>query len=141
VTIRIELFQISQKLRGSLIPIRGIWLQASRDDLVDSERNVQIDLADRTRRLVHSFQQLGYSRLRAGSESHPAQQHVVQHQPERVNIRALIDLLASRLLGRHVSDGSDDGASHRAVQGRDRPCDTEVRDEREIAVDHDVFGF
>ena len=54
-------------------------------------------------------------------------EHVVDDQPERVDVGALIDVLAARLLGRHVFDGADDLASDRRGGSRDVLADRDDR--------------
>ena len=51
-------------------------------------------------------------RRRVAGETLPAGRHLVEHDAEREQVGARIEILAARLLGRHVGDGADGGADH-----------------------------
>ena len=57
---------------------------------------------------------------RARAHRVDAGQRLVEHEPERVEVAALVDALARRLLGRHVGERADDvaGAGQRLVAGQ-----------------------
>ena len=114
------------QLRRRLIALRGIGLDAARDQLIEGLRHLRDERSHRGRRLRQTPLQLadGADRMLGAA---PAGQHVVDDQPERVDVGALIDVLAARLLGRHVFDGADDLAGDRRGGLRDV-----------IAVDRDV---
>ena len=85
------------------------------------------------------------------AERHVAREHLVDQHTERVEIRALVDLCAGRLLRRHVAGRADDRA--RARQRRlaallagvlDKPGDAEVEHLDHVALtvpvdQHDVL--
>ena len=124
------------------------------------------DRPDGRRQLAHPLLQLEHGARRVLDPA-PAGQHVVQDQPERVDVDAMIDVFATRLLGRHVLDRSDDGADdrgcrlrHRLVDGHPSRCgrilrrsgrhrahargrarNPEVHDDRDFVVDHHVRGL
>jgi len=56
---------------------------------------------DRWRRCVDMH--VEYRDRIIGLEGNTARQHFIEHNAKRINIRAMIDLTASRLFGRHVS--------------------------------------
>src|SRR6185437_300097 len=67
-----------------------------------------------------------------------AGEELVEHDPERVEIRARVDLAAARLLGREVLRRADDRARLGQL-ARARARDPEVRDlDSTLAVDEDV---
>lgn len=66
-------------------------------------------------------------------------QHLVQHNAERPDVRARIDVAAANLLGRHVRDRSQRRTSAREVRGPGEFRQTEVHDLHEaVARDHRV---
>ncbi len=72
-----------------------------------------------------------------------ADQHLRQNQAERIDVGALIDLLAGRLLRRHVGQRPDDRAGRGGERARRRRArDPEVGDDRLLGVvDEDVGGL
>ena len=75
---------------------------------------------------------------RVAGERHLPGQHLVEHDPERVEIRARIDRRAARLLGREVLRGADDRAGLGHLR-RARARDAEVRHlQPAVAADDDV---
>ena len=104
------------------------------------------ELASRRRRMrdLHG-QHLG---RRLGFERRAAAQHVEQDHADRVDVRAMIDLLAARGLGRHVLGRSEHGAgeglaAHQLI-GREHLGDAEVEDLDEVvdllALDDELAG-
>jgi len=49
----------------------------------------------------------------------PARGQLVQHQPERKNVRRAVDSFSASLFGRHIADRSEHGANFRAARGVD----------------------
>ena len=93
--------------------------------------------------MLHPRHQFGDGRRLAALAT--PEQHVVEHQAERVDVGAMIDGDAPGLFRRHVLDGADDGAAGGHAQARAArrgPGDAEVHDQRvTFALDHDVGGF
>src|SRR5690606_10017667 len=51
---------------------------------------------------------------------------LVEHEAERVDVAAVVDLQTARLLGRHVDGRADAGAGHRQAREDLAPGDAEV---------------
>ena len=66
--------------------------------------------------------------LRVGAERDLAREHLVEHDPERVDVRLLGDLVAERLLGRHVVGRAEHAAGGRKPVRLERARDAEVGD-------------
>jgi hypothetical protein len=73
--------------------------------------------------LADAAQQVTRASCRGGSL---AREQLVQHGSGRVDVALGVDLLAARLLGRHVRELALDHT--RVIDGRARPGDAEVRD-------------
>ena len=71
-------------------------------------------------------------RVLVGVERHPADEHLVRHDADRVEVRARAELLARALLGSHVLRRADgrprDGQKRSAERGVVRLGDAEVRE-------------
>ena len=156
----VEPVEVGGQLGAALIAPGGIRLQAAGSQAVERFGHQRHDGARRRRRLLHPRLQLG-----DGADgmfgAPPSDQHVVEDQPEGVDVGSLVDRLPPRLLGRHVLDRPDDRALHRrrvrrrgghepggrlagrrAGWGTGRQRDAEVHDHRLVVrVDHDVGGF
>ena len=89
-------------------------------------RDGRHDAAGRRDRLLHVF--VGDRHRRVAGERRPPGDHLVEHDPERVEVGAGIDVLALRLLGREVGGGPHDRAGLGEVAGPagHGPGDTEV---------------
>ncbi len=135
----VEHLEIGEQVRRPLIARGRIRLHALGDDRIERFGHRRIDRPNRRRRSVHPRHQGGHRRGRGALPA--AEQQVVQHQPERINVRARVDRLALGLLGRHVLDRSDDGApdGHRRA-GLGRARDAEVHDERFVVTAHHDVG-
>ncbi len=75
-------------------------------------------------------------------ERHVPDEHLVEHDAQRVDVRLAVDVVPERLLGRHVVGGPE----HAPVGGQallvERAGDPEVGDlGRALAVDQDVLGL
>ncbi len=70
---------------------------------------------------------------------------LVQHDPEREQIRAVIELFSARLLGAHVADGAHEGPGfrlvHRAARSRASTGQAEVQQLDAVSRQHDVGGL
>ena len=124
------------ELVGVREPPRRVLLQRAQHDRVERRRDRRVELARRHRRLGDLLERDGDGRL--GVERHAAGQHLVEDDPDRVQVRAGVDGLALRLLGRQVLRG----AHHRARLGHVRRAgarDAEVGDlDAALLVDHHV---
>jgi hypothetical protein len=107
----------------------GTLLQAPADDACHGGRHGRrqrwgIGVEDRGHRV----------RRRVALEGPGARQHLVHHEAEREDVRAMVDRGGPQLLGCHVADGAHDetGASERGaglrVLGVDELRDAEVED-------------
>ena len=84
---------------------------------------------------------------RIGGERNPACQHLEDHDGERVGVRAGVERVGARLLGRHVDGRADDGVRDREPIGlgigRHQLGDTEVQhlrgDPARALLQHDVI--
>ena len=125
------------------LPARGgVGLQTPGDERVEPLGNRRIAQSQCRRRAPHPLHQFRDRRARAAVAA--AGQHVVQNQPERVDVGALVDGLALRLFRRHVLDRADDGSGdrHADARARRRSRDAEVHDERAVfVIQHDVGGL
>ena len=123
--------RLAQFVRG-LVARLGIGLQAPRDQRVHGSGTAGIHRPRRRQRLGQALLEVGerIARLRARGA---AEDDVVEDQPERVDVRALIDRLPGGLLGRHVVErahhaaGDGQRARHLVHAGRARrmpvcPC-------------------
>ena len=137
-----RLERVDQRLGGRVAAFR-LGLQAGRDDALERFGHVRRQPAQRRRRRLHPRHHFRHRALRS-RDTAAAGQHVVEHQPERVVIGAVIDGGAARLLGRHVFERAHDRAAGggRRGAGRHRSRDPEVHDQRlAVLVDHDVLGL
>ena len=161
----IQPVQIREEIVRRLVPCLGIGLQTTRDNSLDRSRNRCIDRTNWRWRLLDPRHQLRDG-VPAGCAPE-TEQHVANNHPERVDVRALVDRLGSRLFWRHVveraDDGSGDGESagkrggteSRSVLGRGGtafglacrfrrcgPRNAEVHDHCwTVRLQHDVFRF
>ena len=79
---------------------------------------------------------------RGALEGQLARQHLVEHAPQRVDIGPDVDCLPSRLLGRHVVRGAQQGARLRHRGERLGAGDAEVGDLRgAVVADEHVLGL
>ena len=92
--------------------------------------------------MLHPAHHLGH-RVVAPRDPLTAGQHVVEDKAERVDVGAVIDSLALRLLGRHVLERAHDGTQRRRRAGcTHRARDAEIHDQRAaVGRDHDVLGL
>ena len=80
--------------------------------------------------------------LALGLERHLAREHLVEADPERVDVGLLRHLLAQRLLGRDVVGGAEHAASGGEAAVVERPGDSEVGDLRApLEVHEHVLGL
>ena len=77
--------------------------------------------------MLHALLKLR-DRIRRLGRSRFADEQIVQNQPERIDVGALVDVDAFGLLRRHVFDGSDDGPVDSGIDIRRRHF--EVADDR-----------
>ena len=82
-----------------------ILFQSFADDAIELRRQVRIH-ARRRRRLALQDRCENDAR-RIPCKSLPARRHLVQHQSQRKQIGASIELFRAHLLGRHIADGAD----------------------------------
>ena len=94
----------ARQVRAHRIEIGIARLDALLERAIDDRRNRRIEAGDeRGERLGRFVQHLQQNRLlRLAAEGLPARDQLVEHEPDREDVAALIDLLADDLLGRHV---------------------------------------
>jgi hypothetical protein len=137
----IEEIQILSELSRRLIARGRLRLRAAVDDSLERFRQRWIERTKRRERLLDAGHQLGDGTLRARAAAGP-EDHVEEHQAERVDVSAVIDRLRHRLFRRHVFERADDRPGHRGAAAGHRARDPEIHDDGlVILVDHDVRGF
>ena len=97
---RLHALEVRAELLGRLVAVRRVLRQRAHHDRVQPRRHVGVQLRGRHRRLVHLL--VGHGDRRVADERRPPGEHLVQHAAERVDVRAPVDRLALRLLGRQV---------------------------------------
>jgi len=131
-----------QHLRGRLRPARRSPRQAAQDERREQRRHRRRPRAVRRRAPLQPRRDIG-----RGARGPLPDQHLVEHQPERVQIAARVHRPARRLLGRHVARRAQGALGERRVvveAARDAevgehhaPAPLEQHVARlEIAVDH-----
>ena len=135
--------QLALHLLGALVSVLRILGERTEHDHVQVGRDFRPDLRGRLRNLrqvLHRDLERGVAR-----ERQPSGEQLVEDDPDRVDVRALVDGGAAGLLRREVLSRPDDrpGLCHLA---RRRPGDTEVGDlEARLAVavlrEDDVVGL
>ena len=93
-----------------------IFLQESVNDPIQFFRNSRIE----TRRRIDDFVEelIENDRRRVAGEGGPAGEHLVEDDTQRKQVGPCVELLAARLLGRHVGDGPHDRARRGDVHRR-----------------------
>ena len=125
---------------GRRKPRSGIALDATRHEGIEGGRNGLIQRANRRHALgcplLHRVDSLP---RRGGGHHARTGEHLVEDQPERVDVRAAVDRGARALLRRHVFERADDSAARRLFARSGNP---EIHDQREtVGADHDVRGL
>ena len=116
---RHDLFEGLCHVRRRLKPfVRGLFEQARHDC---GERRGRGKARGQLRRIAREISAKGFEGAGA-PERALASQHFVQRRAERKKIRACIDLLARRLLGRHVAGRAGDDAGQRLRPSRRCGC-------------------
>jgi hypothetical protein len=116
---------------GGARPILGALCEQPRDEAGDRLRHVRVDLAHVGRRHVDDLED---HLRRAADVGRPAAQHLEQARPERVEVAALVDLRAGRLLRRHVGGRADDRVLARDPLGVGDERHAEVAQQRLVVV-------
>ncbi len=141
VAVVVEPRQRGDDIRSGLVAIRGLSFDAARDDLFDLGRGLGLQRSQRLQRLLQTCQKLGDT---GSDDALRACEHVVQNQPEGVDVTAMIGGFAFGLLGRHVAERAHHGPAHRGKGGtRNRLSNSEVCDQGVLvlSLDHDVGRF
>ena len=128
--------ELGREIEAALVALVRILQQRHRDDVLELLGDVLAQRMDRRRRRVDDLvQQLLQV---AGAERARARQQLVHHGAERIEVRAVGELEALHLLGRHVGRAARDAFDARDVRVRHQR-DAEV-DDAHVAVvrEHDV---
>src|SRR6266545_1857763 len=131
--------QGAHRLRfGGLVPVLGRLRECAQDDVVEVLGNLVPDLRRRFRQLV----QVLHCDLdgRVAAEGHLPSQHLVEDDPDRVEVGRSGHGGTPRLLRREVLRRPHDRAGFRHLGGA-RPRDPEVRHLEPLAADEDVVGL
>ena len=125
------------KLGGRRDAVLGLLGQRPHDDRFNRLRDAGLILARGGRRLLDLRpHQLVFAGRR---EQAAPGQHLVQHDAQRVNIGAAVDLLALNALGGHVFDGSHHGALPRHAGFAEHAGDAEIGHlDHVLRRDHDI---
>ena len=112
--------QLTPEIGRVLPTVLGIFGQAFLDDVVERGRRHRLNLRDRLRLVPQD--RGDERRLRRAGERLLPRRHLVEHAPEREDVRARVGVLPFQLLGRHVLERPEDRALLREVhlgrQGR-----------------------
>jgi hypothetical protein len=112
------------EFRGARRPLRGILGERRHHHAVERLRDVGDEVARRLdRRVPHLIEQ--HELVPRGEEAMHGQ-HLPEDDPQRVHVGALIDVVAERLLGRHVAELALERAGLGALARRRRLGDPEV---------------
>ena len=96
----------------------GIFLQQSRDDVLETSGNL---LIESPRRIGGSVQDgIEHCRRRFSNERLRPRRHLVEHHAQREQISPRVNLLPERLLRRHVGDGAHQDVRARLRSNRRR---------------------
>ena len=119
----VEAIESRFEFGGRLKALVRIGLEAARDERVERLRDVRSDASVPAPAPAPSGLQLG-DRAFSGCAPRAADEHVVEDQAERVDVRALIDRRALGLLRRHVLDRPDDAlVGHAGDHAASRPAE------------------
>ena len=113
VEVALEPLQVGTELGGRLAAQVGILLERLVQDALQRDGQARIELLRRRGRGMQDPVE-DERRCRGGKRSHP-RRHLVQHDAEREQIRARVELFAPRLLRRHVQDRAHGAARARQV--------------------------
>ena len=105
VRVALQTLQVGPHFGCALVAQVAVFLQQFGDDLFQLQRHVGIQPHRQHRRTVQD----GFEDDRRGvsAERQRAGRHLVQHRAKGEQVGAGVQVLASRLLGRHVSHGPD----------------------------------
>ena len=139
---RLRLLEILEQVACRLVPARRLFLQAPHDDVGEERREIGRHFFQWARRdpdalHEHFERRVPWKRCRS-------RRHLVEDQPERVQIAPMIARLSFNGLGRHVTRCPDEVAGPREPRGARliRLRQAEVRDVRAARqVDEDVLGL
>ncbi len=130
--------RVAELLRG-LEAIRRLLRERAHGDRIELRVDLREDARRCRHRIVHQLTE-GADRVVAVEQGPPSEQ-LPEDDPHREEVRAPVDRLARRLLGRHVRDLPLQDPDLGLVPRDDRLCDPEI-DELHLAVvaDEDVVG-
>ena len=134
----LELLEIVGELARGRVALAGRRRHRARDDREEVRRQIRLERRQRRRVLGEHAREHRLPRdagLALAGERRPSGEHVVEDRAERVDIRALVDTFAARLLARHVRRR----AHHLADRGLVRAGRGAIRRERLLVACREVF--
>ncbi len=123
---REHLLEVVHHLADVLVAVLGLLRRGPLHDRRQRGRDLRAAALHVGKRLAHVLHRDGH--LRVGLEGRLAGEHLVQDDAERVDVRLARDLVAQRLLGRHVVGRAQHASGGGEPLRLERPCDSEVRD-------------
>src|SRR5215470_12735694 len=105
----VQTIELGLEFNRRLKSLLWIRFETTGDQRIEGFGDRRLEAARRRQRPFHARSQFGQRALRTRAAAE-AQERVVENQPERVDVRALIDLSAQRLLWRHVFNRADGAA-------------------------------
>jgi hypothetical protein len=134
------------------VPLGPLWHRAARDNCIEFRRDAAHPIRGRRDGFDRGHQYLSNHLVDFAREGTHAREQLVEHDPERPDVRPVIEVLAhAHLLGAHVRGRADHGAGHRreAIDGVEGLAHAKVEDfHREkllghaiLAVEEDVGGL
>ena len=120
-----RLLEGGDELLGALVAVRRVLRERAHHGPLERRVDVRPQLPERLRHLVHVLQRDGDGAV--AGERHPAGEHLVEDDPDRVEIRAGVDRLPLGLLRREVLRRAHDRAGLRHLR-RAGAGDAEVGD-------------
>ncbi len=108
VDVALQVLEVAAQVGRGLVAVLGTLLERALDHARERARDVVAQLAHRPRRVLEDRGQ--HRQVGAAAERPLARRHLVEQDPEREDVRAVVDGQPLRLLRRHVGDRPDDAS-------------------------------